>query len=296
MTPERRIGEAWRQAGRRIGRLDARLLLEFVCGCSHAGLIARPENEMTPDQSACFEELLQRREVGEPLAYLLGTAWFGGLEFSVTPAVLIPRPETETLVDLAVERALLLKKPRIVDLGTGSGIVAVLLACRCPHAEVAAVDVSAAALDVAQSNARRHGANVRFFEGDWLAPLGEERFDIIVSNPPYVQADDPHLQENGLPYEPQQALTDGAAGGDGLNCIRRIVGDATRYLFPGGWLLLEHGYDQAVETRELLNQAGLNRVASWQDEASIERVSGGCRNWPPVPDKDIEPTEERGKS
>ncbi len=277
MTVERGIGEAWRQACRRIDRLEARLLLEYAGGCSHADLIARPERRMAPEQAALFAELLRRREAGEPLAYLLGSAWFGGLEFAVTPAVLIPRPETELLIDLAAERALLCEKPRILDLGTGSGIVAILLARRCPRAAVAAVETSAAALEVARSNAGRHGADVRFLEGDWFSPCGGEYFDIIVSNPPYVQAEDPHLEQNGLPFEPRSALTDGVAGGDGLDCIRRIVGEAPRHLRPGGWLLLEHGYDQAVEARRLLHQAGLEQVASWRDEAGIERVSGGCR-------------------
>ena len=269
------LGEAYRQASERIDRREARLLLEHACACSHVALISQPEREMTAAQADSFDRLIERRISGEPLAYLLGSAWFCGLEFMVSPAVLIPRPETETLVNLAVERALALEQPRIVDLGTGSGIVAIMLALRYPQAVVTAVDVSAAALEVARLNAERHGVSIRFLEGDWFVPLGDERFDLIVSNPPYVQAGDSHLRENGLPFEPQQALTDGIGGGDGLGCIRHIVYGAPHHLQPNGELLLEHGYDQAVEVRHLLSQAELTNVASWRDEAGIERVSGG---------------------
>ena len=270
-----RLGDAWRQAGRRIDRLDARLLLEHVAGCTHADLIARPEREMSAEQAKRFDGLVRRRESGEPLAYLVGNAWFCGLEFSVTPAVLIPRPDTEVLVNVATEKARNLENPTIVDLGTGSGIVAILIARMCPQAQVTALDVSNAALDVARTNAQRHGVSIRFLEGDWYAPLDDGRFDIIVSNPPYVVAGDPHLHQNGLPFEPQHALTDGVGGGDGLACIRSIVAGAADHLRPGGWLLMEHGYDQAVEVRRLLVEAGFADVVSWMDGAGIERVSGG---------------------
>ena len=275
MSVAMRLGEAWRQACRRIDRLDARLLLEHVCGCSHADLIARPELEITESRATRLEELLRRRESGEPLAYLLGSAWFCDLEFNVGPVVLIPRPDTEVLVNVAVGKALALESPAIVDLGTGSGIVAILIARLCPRAQVTAVDVSSVALDVARVNAQRHGVNIRFREGDWYAPLGDERFDLIVSNPPYVVAGDPHLQQNGLPFEPIQALTDGIVGGDGLACIRRLIDGASAHLHTGGWLLMEHGYDQAVEVRRLLAEAGFAEVISWRDSAGIERVSGG---------------------
>lgn len=275
MSAAMRIGDAWRQAGRRIDRLDARLLLEHVCGCAYADLLARPEREMSGEQASRFDGLVKRREAGEPLAYLVGNAWFCDLEFAVSPAVLIPRPDTEVLVEVASEKARAVENPGVVDLGTGSGIVAILIARRCPQALVTAIDVSVAALDVARANAERHHAHIRFLEGDWYAPLGEERFDIIVSNPPYVAEGDPHLQLNGLPFEPQHALTDGVAGGNGLACIRRIVAGAADHLRAGGWLLMEHGYDQAVEVRRLLWNAGFVDVASWKDAAGIERVSGG---------------------
>ena len=275
MSQPRRIGDAWRQAGRRIDRLDARLLLESVCGVRHAELIASPERAMAEDECLRFDALVARREAGEPLAYLLGTAWFANLEFAVTPDVLIPRPETELLVELAVQKAAGMTCPRIVDLGTGSGIIPVLLAKRCPDAQLTAVDVSPAALRVARANAERHGASIRFLGGDWFSPLHGERFDVILSNPPYVAAGDPHLSRDGLPFEPQGALTDGVSGGDGTACLAAIVAGAPAHLAAGGWLLMEHGYDQAVKVREMLCAAGFSALASWRDEAGIERVSGG---------------------
>ena len=271
----RAIGALWRQAGSRIDRQEARQLLQHVGAFPHAELIARPERELSEAQLAQYQALVSRREAGEPLAYLLGSAYFGGLEFAVSKAVLIPRPDTEVLVEQASARAQLLSAPRIVDLGTGSGIVAIVLALRLPKAVVTAVDLSSAALAVARVNAQRHGAGVRFLEGDWYAPLGSERFDLIVANPPYVADGDPHLANDGLPFEPASALTDGVAGGDGMACVDAIVAGARDHLLPGGWLLIEHGYDQAVKVRESMAAAGLSEVDSWRDESSIERVSGG---------------------
>jgi release factor glutamine methyltransferase len=267
---------AWRRASTRIARLDARRLLEAVCACTHAELIADGDEPLTADESARFETLIKRREAGEPLAYLLGSAFFCDLEFSVSPAVLIPRPDTEVLVEQATARALALPGARVVDLGTGSGIVAIMLALNCPAAKVAAVDVSPEALAVARANAARHGASVRFLEGDWYAPIKGECFDLIVANPPYVAAGDAHLQEDGLPYEPAVALSDGIAGGDGFACIDAIIAGAPLHLARGGWLLIEHGYDQAVKIREKLESAGFREITTWRDAARIERVSGGC--------------------
>jgi release factor glutamine methyltransferase len=275
MSATEQIGATWRRASQRIDRLDARRLLDHVVACTHADLIAHPEREISAAQSAQFADLLVRREAGEPLAYLLGSAFFKGLEFAVSPAVLIPRSDTEVLVDEALRRAQVFAAPRIVDLGTGSGIIAILLARLCPSATVTAVELSPAALDCARLNARRHSAEIRFLEGDWFDPLGEERFDLIVSNPPYVADGDPHLQQNGLPFEPQGALSDGVRGGDGMACIRTLIQGARKHLSPGGWLLIEHGYDQAVEARDLLRAAGFAEIASWRDGAAIERVSGG---------------------
>jgi release factor glutamine methyltransferase len=269
------IGEAWSAASQSIDRLDARLLVEHLAPCSHADLIAHPQRLLAAAQEARLAGLLKRRAAGEPLAYLLGSAKFHGLEFLVTPAVLIPRPETELLVELAVRHLQGLPAPRIVDLGTGSGVVAVTIGDLCPAALVTAVDRSLLALEVACVNARRHSVEVEFLAGDWYSPLGDAAFDLIVANPPYVADGDPHLQQDGLPFEPQMALTDGVVGGDGLACIRVIVDGAAQHLARGGGLLIEHGYNQAAEVRCLLQQAGLSDVATWTDLEGIERVSAG---------------------
>ena len=271
------LSGALRRAGARIGREDARRLLEFACACTHAQLIADAGRALTVAEAAAFDALTARREAGEPLAYLLGSAFFFDLEFAVSADVLVPREDTEVLVREAAALARASDAPRIVDLGTGSGIVAILLARLCPGARVAAVDRSRAALAVAQRNAARHGATVRFLEGDWYAPIGDERFDLIVSNPPYVAMGDPHLRGDGLPFEPQIALTDGVEGGDGLACIERIVAGAPLHLEDGGWLLIEHGYDQAVKVRSLLAGAGFADISSTRDTAGIDRVTRGRR-------------------
>jgi len=265
---------ALRAASARIGRLDARLLLEFVSGKTHAALITQAGEFLAPEQQARFLALVERRAAGEPLAYLTGEAGFYGLAFTVTPAVLIPRPETELLVEsaLAISDALP-PSAEILDLGTGSGILAVTLAKCLPDARVTAVDASAGAIEVARRNSERHGVNVRFHQGHWYAPLDAARFDLIVSNPPYVAAGDPHLERGGLPFEPRSALTD---GGDGLACLREIIAGAPRHLHPGGMLFLEHGYDQAEAVRALLLQEGFREVRSQRDLNAIERVSGAC--------------------
>lgn len=268
-------GAAWRQAQERIDRLDARLLVQYVAACSHVDLIARPEVVLTPEQTVWFDSLVARRAGGEPLAYILGGAGFHGREFAVSPAVLIPRPETEVLVDLALERLRVLAAPTVADLGTGSGIVAVTLALECPSARVSAVELSPEALEVARGNAERLQARVDFHAGSWFEPLAGRRFDLVVSNPPYVAHGDPHLELNGLPFEPQGALTDGIADGDGLACIRAIIAGAPAHLAPGGWLLFEHGYDQGIASRNLLQAAGFKNVLTQTDLAGIDRVSGG---------------------
>lgn len=265
------LGEALAFARGRIERLDARLLLEHATGCTHADLLARPETPVMAPAYAQFAEWVARRAAGEPLAYLVGEAEFRGRVFQVSPAVLIPRPETEVLIELALEKMQGLAAPKVVDLGTGSGIVAISLALECPAAAIAAVDLSKQAISVARNNAGRLRASVDFRAGDWYMPLAGERFDLIVSNPPYVADGDPHLALNGLPFEPQMALTDGA---DGLECIRRIVAGAADHLNPGGWLLFEHGYDQGEASRNLLTAAGFKSASTFPDLAGIDRVSG----------------------
>ena len=259
-------------ARQKIDRLDARLLLQYATGCSHADLLARPETPVSAPAFAQFAEWVERRAAGEPLAYLVGEAEFRGRVFQVSPAVLIPRPETEVLIDLALTKLQDMTAPKILDLGAGSGIIAISLALESPAATLLAVDLSTAAISVARTNAGRLGARVDFRHSDWFTHLAGERFDLIVSNPPYVAADDPHLAGDGLPFEPQMALSDGA---DGLVCIRRIVADAGEHLNPGGWLLFEHGHDQGMASRNLLTRAGFKAASTHPDLAGIDRVSGG---------------------
>jgi release factor glutamine methyltransferase len=252
--------------------LEARLLAGRVLGKNNAWLIAYAEEPASSETEQAFAALAGRRGRGEPIAYILGEREFYGLDFKVAPAVLIPRPETELLVELALARIPGNAAVRVLDLGTGSGAIAVVLAKERPQALLTAVDVDYAALGVARENARRHGVRVRFFCGDWFGPLPRETFDVIVSNPPYVAAGDPHLALGDVRFEPQRALVGGA---DGLDCIRAIVERARAHLEPGAWLLFEHGYDQAEACRALLDAEGYQEVQSWPDLAGIARVSGG---------------------
>ena len=250
---------------------EARLLMQHILGVSRVALMAHPELPMTDSKIADFQALLARRRAGEPVAYLLGEREFYGRSFQVGPDVLIPRPETELLVELALERAG--NGSRILDLGTGSGAVAVTLALESPGSEVTATDLSPGALAIAGANAETLGAKLNFLEGSWFEPLPADRsFDLIVSNPPYVAPGDPHLSQGDLRFEPSSALVGKA---DGLGDIRLIVSGAANHLAPGGWLLFEHGYDQGPACRNMLSVAGFTQVQSWCDLAGIERVSGG---------------------
>jgi len=248
---------------------DARALLAHVLGVRREHLIAFPERAVEPDAAARFAALATRLRDGEPLAYLLGSREFYGRVFGVTPDVLIPRPETELLVDSA--RALLREAPapRVLDLGTGSGCIAITLALECPHAQLTAVDASARALAVARANAAALRAQVEFVTGDWYEPLSG-CFDLIVANPPYIAATDPHLA--ALKCEPIQALT---AGDDGLRCLQTIARQAPAFLRPGAHLLVEHGHDQGEAVRRLFAEAGLLKIRSLRDAAGIERVCHG---------------------
>lgn len=268
------IAEALREAG--IEFADARVLLRSVLAVDNAHLVAHPEKALTGEQNERYLALAQRRRAGEPVAYLTGEREFYGLAFKVTPAVLIPRPETELLVESALafipENTAENAPVRLLDLATGSGCVAVAIATRRPRALVTATDVSSAALAVARENAARHAANIEFLESDWFAALAGRRFDVIVANPPYVAEDDPHLAEGDLRFEPGGALV---AGPKGLDCIEIIVERAADFLAPGGRLLFEHGYDQGGCSRTLLEVAGYRDIATHRDLAGIERVSGG---------------------
>jgi release factor glutamine methyltransferase len=260
---------------------EARLLLGHVTARPAAWLMAHDDDVLDEDAVLRFASLVARRKGGEPVAYLLGYREFYGREFAVSPAVLIPRPETEMLVDMALATkvgaddtagSVATSAPRILDLGTGSGCIAITLALEIPSAQVCAVDASEAALLVAGKNAERLGASVRLLQSDWFGSLSGESFDLIVANPPYIAERDPHLGVEDLRYEPRPAL---ASGVDGLDAIRRIVADAPAHLLAGGQLWLEHGYDQAVAVRELLAAAGLCDIEQHRDVAGIVRVSGG---------------------
>lgn len=264
------VGQALALARGRIPPAEAKLLLRHVLGCSAAEIAAHPEREFGEDQASRYAMLVGRRAAGEPVAYLVGSREFFGREFRVTPAVLIPRPETERLVEVVLSKLSRGDAPRILDLGAGSGCVAITLALAA-GAEVTAVDVSREALAVARENAGRLGARVEFIESDWFSAV-DGRFDLIVGNPPYVAEGDPHLNEGDLRFEPMTAL---ACGQDGLSAIRRIVADAPRFLEPGGWLFLEHGYDQAEAMRALLAEAGFPAIEQHRDLAGIVRISGG---------------------
>jgi release factor glutamine methyltransferase len=254
-------------------RLEVQYLLQRALQKPRAWLLAHSEQQLTENQQADYEQMLQRRLHGEPAAYILGEREFFGLNFRVTPATLIPRPETELLVELSLQRIPLQQQCRILDLGTGSGAIALCIAHARPEAKVTAVDASMEALVVAEENAQRLSIrNARFVRGHWFDALDGQRFNLIVSNPPYVAVGDPHLQQGDLPFEPQAALV---SGEDGLEDIRSIVAGAPAHLQPGGWLLLEHGYDQGERVRELLQNAGLSEVFSARDLPGIERVSGG---------------------
>jgi len=252
--------------------VDQRILICHALGISRTALITQSERVLSAEEAARVAALLQRRHDGEPVAYIVGQREFFGLDFETTPAVLIPRPDTELLVELALVR--LPPRGKVLDMGTGSGAIAVAIAHSRPDAGVTALDVSQEALAVASRNAQRNNANVRFLHSDWYSAVEGEQFDLIVSNPPYIADGDRHLSEGDLRFEPSGALTDFA---DGLSALRTIIAGAPAKLAPGSWLLMEHGYDQSAAVRALLLSSGYTDVQSWQDLAGIERVSGGRR-------------------
>lgn len=261
-----------------VDRLDAQLLLAEVLGLgereARAWLRAHDTDRIDEPQRQRYQALLQRRRAGEPVAYLLGRKEFHGLMLQVGPEVLVPRPDTEVLVEWAVEALEGRAAPRVLDLGTGSGAIALALARARPDAQVSAVDLSTQALEVAMSNATRLGLGLRGLHGSWwqALPAGEAPFDLVVSNPPYIAEGDPHLA--GLVHEPALALS---SGPDGLDAIRTIVAGAARHLHAGAWLLLEHGHDQADAVQALLTQAGFEAVGSRCDLAGHRRCTGGRR-------------------
>ena len=263
-----------------LPRAEARRLLASLTGQPLTWFMAHGDDPAAPDITTRFRALAERRRAGEPLAYLLGQQEFYGRPFTVSPAVLIPRADTETLVETALEQLTRLRRQRcavplsLLELGTGSGIIAITLALEAPDTEVHAVERSPEALTVAQQNAKTLGADrIHWHPGSWWQALASpRRFDLIVSNPPYIAANDHHLQQGDLRFEPPQAL---AAGPDGLDDLRIIIGGAPAHLNPGGWLLLEHGYDQEAPVQALLRDAGFADVFTRRDLAGQPRVSGG---------------------
>jgi len=257
---------------------ESRILLSHVLGWTRTQLITRDREPLAPETVAVYRALHARRVAGEPIAYLTGTREFFGLTLTVSPSVLIPRPETELLVELALARLEGRPAPRVLDLGTGSGAIALAIAHSRPDARVTALDRSADALDVARANARQLGldARVTFVASDWYSALPADTapFDIIVSNPPYIVSGDEHLSQGDLRFEPVDALTDHA---DGLAALRTIVAGAPSRLLPDSWLLCEHGYHQAADVRALCEAAGFADVFSERDLADIERTTGGRR-------------------
>lgn len=267
------VGELLASARGVMEDADAEILLAHALGKGRSWLFAHADEPVVEDAHACFQALLQRRIEGEPVAYLTGRQGFWTLELEVGPATLIPRPETELLVEIALARIPADATVRVADLGTGSGAIALSIAKERPRAQVVATDASVEALDVARANAaRNHIGNCQFRCGDWLAPLAGERFDLIASNPPYVADGDPHLEQGDLRFEPGMALS---CGPDGLNAIRKIVACAPGCLATDGWLLLEHGWDQGEAVRGLLATAGFTDVGTVRDLEGRDRVTLG---------------------
>ncbi|MDP9140769.1 MAG: peptide chain release factor N(5)-glutamine methyltransferase [Pseudomonadota bacterium] len=253
-------------------RLDAEWLLEHVTALDRPQLLIRADDALDEASSARYFALVERRRRGEPLAYLTGERGFWSLNLKVSADVLVPRPETELLVEWSLLLIAELDRPVIADLGTGSGALALALATERPDAIVDATDVSAAALVIAQGNAERLGLQrVRFQRGHWLEPLADQAYDLLVSNPPYIAANDAHLQ--ALQYEPMLALSDGA---DGLGALREIISSAPAHLRRNGWLMVEHGYDQGAAVRDLFARTGFSAIETRRDLGGQERATAGC--------------------
>ncbi|MCF6337654.1 MAG: peptide chain release factor N(5)-glutamine methyltransferase [Gammaproteobacteria bacterium] len=258
---------------REHSQLDAEMLLAHALGQTRTFLRTWPERAPEPVHLTQFRTLLTRRCLGEPVAYLIGKRDFWDMTLTVSPHTLIPRPETETLVERALEKIPPNASWRIADLGTGSGAIALAIARERPHCQIVATDISAAALTVARNNAARLKiSNVRFAEGRWCEPLANEHFEIIISNPPYIHADDPHLQQGDLRFEPLTALQ---SGPDGLADIRIICAEARQHLRSPGWLLLEHGYNQGTTVLAILHKQGYQQVQTEKDLAQNDRISLG---------------------
>ena len=267
------IREALDAAQQVTDRIEARVLLREVLKQNDAYLLAHGDDTLSAEQAQQYVGLVVRRVAGEPVAYITGRREFYGREFAVNPSVLIPRPETELLVELALQRLPAGAPGRVLDLGTGSGCIGITIAAERPQLQVALLDASDAALEIARANAAQWApSNTSVLHSDWYSAVTAERYDLIVANPPYVAEGNAHLQQGDLRFEPRSAL---ASGVDGLNDLQRIIAQAPQHLSAGGWLLLEHGFDQAVACAWLLEAAGFQDVFNAPDLAGIPRVSGG---------------------
>ena len=254
-------------------RYESQLLLQHALKVNRAWLIAHENDDVAADVQREFDALIQRRIDGEPIAYILGSREFYGLNLTVTPATLIPRPDTEILVDIALEKIPANQPVQILDLGTGTGAIALAIAQQRPQAQITGVDASRPALEVAMNNSQQlQIANIHFILSDWFNKLNDARFDVIVSNPPYIEEADTHLQQGDLRFEPISAL---ASGADGLDDIRRIIDGCLVHLNPQGWLMFEHGYNQAETVRELMAQTGLVNIETFKDLGGNDRVTIG---------------------
>lgn len=270
------ISAALAAAQQATDRIEARVLLREVLKQNDAYLLAHGDDTLTAEQAQQYVALVVRRVAGEPIAYITGRREFHGREFVVNPAVLIPRPETELLVELALQRLPAGAPQRVLDLGAGSGCIGITIAAERPQAQVTLVDASEAALQVARANAVQWATgNTTLLHSDWYSVIAAERYDLIVANPPYVADGDAHLQQGDLRFEPRSAL---ASGVDGLSDLQQIIARAPQHLRAGGWLLLEHGFDQAVACAWLLEAAGFQDVFNAPDLAGLPRVSGGRLN------------------
>ncbi len=266
------LREASSQIESESPRIDAEILLGFALQKNSAWLFAHSDYELPDELHDQFRKLLKRRLNGEPVAHIVGSRGFWTLDLAVTPDTLIPRPETELLVELAIAKCPPYKNLRVLDLGSGTGAIALAIAAECKNAKVIAVDKSVAAIGVAQGNARANNLSVEFRHSDWFSALENQKFDLVVSNPPYIPEQDPHLLQGDLRFEPVTAL---ASGVDGLDDIRAIISQAPKYCLPEAWLMIEHGYDQGEAIRALFSTAGFTNIETVQDLEQRDRVTMG---------------------